>query len=292
LKAVGASALRDGVYLLPDSRAARDAFEARRQEIAAEGGGATIISFRCETPVQSSAFRKTFDRSGAFENLFNRVSTAGKDWEARTTVQVQRQLQVFRREFQDLCAVDFFRNPARDDLDRALLDLERSLAARRADGEPRSVRRRIAALDRRQFQGRVWATRRHLWVDRVCSAWLIRRFIDRKARFRWLKQPADLPPRALGFDFDGAQFTHIGVKVTFEVLLESFGLEEDEALQRLAQQVHYLDVGGAPVPESASLAAIVAGAQQISRSDDAMLESIAPVLDQLYAGYRLELSRP
>ena len=73
-----------------------------------------------------------------------------------------------------------------------------------------------------------------LWVDRVASAWLIRRFIDPEARFRWLAKPSDCPKSALGFDFDGATFTHVGERVTFETLMASFGLDDDAALARLA----------------------------------------------------------
>jgi hypothetical protein len=94
----------------------------------------------------------------------------------------------------------------------------------------------------------VWGTRQHLWVDRVASAWLITRFIDNEATFVWLAKPSDLPRGAVGFDFDGAEFTHVSELVTFEVLLASFGLDGDEALQRIGTMVHGLDVGGRRPP--------------------------------------------
>jgi hypothetical protein len=97
-------------------------------------------------------------------------------------------------------------------------------------------------------------------VDRVASAWLIRRFIDPDARFLCLKEPQDCPPEAVGFDFDGAEFTHLGARITFEVLMASFDLDEDRALRRIGALVHYLDVGGIPVPEATGFAAILAGA--------------------------------
>lgn len=89
-------------------------------------------------------------------------------------------------------------------------------------------------------------------MDRAASAWLIRRSIDPQARFQWPDSPGDCPADALGFDFDGATFTHVetpaGLLVTFETLLASFGLAQDPALQRLAQIVHCLDVGGVRCP--------------------------------------------
>ena len=93
---------------------------------------------------------------------------------------------------------------------------------------------------------------------------------------------------ALGFDFDGAAFTHIGDKVTFEVLIASFGLDEDRGLARLAALVHSLDVGGASYPEAAGFDAILAGARSRLPNDDALLNEIGPVLDSLYAHFGKE----
>ena len=136
-----------------------------------------------------------------------------------------------------------------------------------------------------QYQGRLWATRRHLWVDRVASAWLIQRFIDPHARFLWLDTPADCPPDALGFDFDGATFSHVGEQVTFEVLLASFGLENDRGLARLGAMVHALDVGGTATPEAGGFEAVLAGARKRWPDDDALLADIGGVLDSLHAHF-------
>jgi hypothetical protein len=125
-----------------------------------------------------------------------------------------------------------------------------------------------------------------LWVDRVASAWLIRRFIDPDAKFLWLAQPADCPKKALGFDFDGATFTHVGDRVSFETLMASFGLEDDSALARLAAIVHHLDVGGEPVPEAVGFEAVMTGARERLEDDDALLAEMSNVLDSLYAHFR------
>ena len=133
--------------------------------------------------------------------------------------------------------------------------------------------------------------RRRLWVDRVASAWLIRRFIDRDARFQWLAKPSDCPRRALGFDFDGAAFTHVGDRVTFETLLASFGLDADAALARIGTIVHALDVGGDPVPEAKGFEAVMAGARERLSDDDALLAEMGTVLDSLYAHFQREAQR-
>ena len=129
-----------------------------------------------------------------------------------------------------------------------------------------------------------------MWIDRVASAWLIRRFIDPEAKFVWLKRVKDCPKRAVGFDFDGAEFTHADSKVTFEVLVASFGLNQDVGLVRLGALIHHLDVGGIPIAEGPGFSTIMAGARALQPDDGALLKAMTPVLDSLYAGYkRLDL---
>ncbi|HLF12179.1 MAG TPA: chromate resistance protein ChrB domain-containing protein, partial [Gammaproteobacteria bacterium] len=92
----------------------------------------------------------------------------------------------------------------------------------------------------------------------------------------------DCPPDAHGFDFDGATFTHIGDRVTFEVLLTSFGLDNDIGLGRIGELVHYLDVGGETVAEASGFEAVLAGLRESSPDDDALLAGVTPVLNALY----------
>ncbi|MES2933560.1 MAG: chromate resistance protein ChrB domain-containing protein, partial [Pseudomonadota bacterium] len=148
--------------------------------------------------------------------------------------------------------------------------------------EPQAIESPILQRDIAAYQARTWATRRHLWVDRVASAWLIQRFIDRQASFLWLAAPEDCPPDALGFDFDAAAFTHIGQRVTFEVLLASFALEHDRGLMRLGAMIHVLDIGSGFVPEASGFEAILAGTRQRCADDDQLLAEIGVVLDSLY----------
>jgi hypothetical protein len=131
----------------------------------------------------------------------------------------------------------------------------------------------------------VWATRKAPWVDRLACAWLVKRHIDPAATFVWLEKPEDLPRKAVGFDFDGAQFTHVDHRVTFEVMLRSFALDGDPALLKLAEVVHYLDVGGLPVADAPGLASLLTGARQRSRADDQLLRQALTLFDLLYAAY-------
>jgi hypothetical protein len=87
----------------------------------------------------------------------------------------------------------------------------------------------------------------------------------------------------IGFDYDGARFTHVGARVTFEVMIASFGLGSEPKLQRLAHTVHYLDIGGIPIAEAAGLEAVLAGLRAMHEDDDQLLVAASAVFDALYA---------
>jgi hypothetical protein len=114
---------------------------------------------------------------------------------------------------------------------------------------------------------------------------LIHRFIDPEARFVWLAVPDSCPAEAMGFDFDGAVFTHVGAKITFEVLLASFGFTKDAALNRIGALVHYLDVGGIPVLEAAGLETLIRGMRQRFTADDDLLAEAEKIFDAFYQAF-------
>jgi hypothetical protein len=161
--------------------------------------------------------------------------------------------------------------------------LRQTFDARFSKGEPTPTVAAITQLNAAKFQGKRWATRARPWVDRLASAWLIQRFIDLKAQFVWLDDPAKASKTALGFDYDGARFTHVGQRVTFEVLMASFGLDADARLQHIAKVVHYLDVGGIPADQAAGLEAVLGGLREVHVDDDALIKATGAVFDALYA---------
>jgi len=286
LKASGAGALRDGVYVLPASDGARAVFERQSQEIQDGGGTAYILEVAAGTAGgRRDFFLPLFDRTAEYQACAVKLRTFRRDLANLEEVDARRRLAALRREVIALAAIDFFPGEPRIQIEGALADSEAALNAQRSLEEPHPAKRRIVRLDPRKYRGRVWATRERLWIDRVCSAWLIRRFIDPRAKFLWLKRPKDCPRRAVGFDFDGAEFTHVDSRVTFEVLLASFGFEGDPALTQLGGLVHFLDVGGISVPEAPGLAAIVSGARADEPNDDGLLRLVSPVLDSLYRAY-------
>jgi hypothetical protein len=285
LKAAGCGVLRDGVYLLPESEMFRKLLETQAEDIRSEGGIAYVLDFTAGDDAREEAFAALFDRSDDYARVLTGVQELARTLQSELPDGLQRRVERLRRAFAEIAAVDFFPGQGRQQAASAVETLEQALFERLSPDEPRSVQRGIERLVRADFESRVWATRRRPWIDRLASAWLIRRFVDPKARFLWLTAPLECPPDALGFDFDGARFTHVGLRVTFEVLLSSFDLDRDAALGRLAALVRYLDTGGIPVPEAPGLAALIRGMQQRLDDDDQLLTEAETVFDSFYLDF-------
>ena len=286
LKSLGCVALRDGAYLLPSGPGRAEALRELGDECAREGGSAWLMTVAPDAAGDDSAYRQLFDRSEQYAELRASWRSESRGLRSLSMTELARLKRRLQKEFDALQTVDFFPSEASVEAQAAWADIGNRIDALLSPGEPHQSDERISRLDVADYQGRLWATRRNLWVDRVASAWLVERFVDRKARFVWLDKPSDCPCKALGFDFDGASFTHVGDRVTFEVLMASFGLEEDAALARLAALVHALDVGGEPVPEAAGFEAVLAGARERVADDDALLAEMSVVLDSLYLHFQ------
>lgn len=278
LKSLGCTALRDGAWLLPETPSTRQSLEALANETHTEGGTAWLLRVDADES-QSAAFRGMFDRTAEYTELLadlNRFDPLAEQ------TSVSKTLKALRRRYETLAEQDYFSGASKLEAEARLLAAEAALQARLSPNEPNSKSGEPEHLTMADFQKRTWATRQDLWVDRLASAWLIRRFIDRRARFVWLKHPKDCPMEALGFDFDGARFTHVGHRVTFETLLASFGLESDAALMRIGAIVHALDVGG-DAPEAAGFEMLLKGLKTRIQDDDVLLKQGGQMLDDLYA---------
>lgn len=279
LKGLGCAALRDGAWLLPETVATRQALEALADETRASGGTAWLLRLDAEDD-QSTAFRRMFDRSAEYADLLAELTHFDPLIENVTAA--NKILKSLRRRYETLVEQDYFPGAGKLDAEARLLTLEATLASRLSPNEPHFQDGQPERLLFADFQKQIWATRQNLWVDRLASAWLIRRFIDRRARFVWLKHVEDCPANALGFDFDGARFTHTGHRVTFETLLASFGLERDAALLRIGAIVHALDVGG-EAAEAAGFETLLKGLKTRVQDDDVLLRQGGRMLDDLYA---------
>jgi hypothetical protein len=285
LKALGTAVLRDGVYLLPNRDEFIGPLQAQSEEVTASGGSAQILEVDARDERQETEFRQLFDRTPEYEELMREIRTAKKQLGDLDAGALSPRLARLRRDYETIALQDFFAGAAREQTREALEELAAAANALLSPDEPHATAGRIRRLDHAKYHGRTWATRARPWADRLASAWLIKRFIDPRAKLLWLKSPKDCPKRAVGFDFDGAEFTHVGAKVTFEVLLSSFGLEGDPALERIGSLIHYLDVGGVPVPEAVGIEAMLRGAHRLIGDDDALVTEAGKLFELLYVHY-------
>ncbi|MCP3751874.1 chromate resistance protein ChrB domain-containing protein [Pseudomonas sp. SBB6] len=283
LKSSGATVLRDGVYLLPELSVSKDAFETVERDVLSLNGTAYLLTFSAP----EERFSALFDRSDDYTKLLEDIAGCRAALTQDNAPQVARQVRKLRKAYGQLTTIDFFPGAPKAQADSALQDLETAISRALSADEPTAYEQPIIVLDRSAFQRRKWATRKRPWVDRLACAWLIRRFIDTDAKIIWLDSPKDCPGEALGFDFDGAQFSHTGQRVSFETLIASFALEVS-GLSRLAAVVHYLDVGGSQPVEAPGIERVLTGLRESILDDDQLTQVAGGIFDGLLAAFASE----
>lgn len=285
-KTLGCGTLRDGVYLLPFQIELEYKLKSLADEARQEGGCGWLL--RIDALASDASFSALFDRRDDYEGLCRTLDESITAINGHSPVEVARRMRKLRRELEAIRAIDYFPSRTSADAEAAWLRYVQAAEAAMSVGEPQATMGNVPQLELREYRGRRWATRKRMWVDRVASAWLIQRFIDTEAEFIWLDAPGDCGKDVLGFDFDGALFTHVGDLVTFEVLLSSFGLTQDPGLARLGAMVRKLDAGGGYVPEAMGFEALMHGARKRGLSDEQLLREIGYTLDSLYAHFAAE----
>jgi hypothetical protein len=288
LKATGAGTLREGVYILPAHAPSAGTLAELERTIAAAGADAHLLDLQARDAAQEASFRARFDRSAPCAEFVQAVKAVRARIRKSSEAELRAALRRLEVPWQALQANDFFPGPASRKAADALAALRREIDLHLSPDEPSAADAAIPPRAIADYQARTWATRKRPWVDRLGTAWLVRRFIDRRPRFAWLADPRKCPKSALGYDFDGATFTHVGDKVTFEVVAESFGLLGDPALRRVAALVHAIDVGGIPVDEAAGFEMLIRGLHARHTDDDGLLAAALPVFDATYAGLQVQ----
>mgnify|MGYP002380762149 CR=1 FL=1 len=287
LRSTGAGTLREGVYILPEHAPSAQALRELAQTITDAGAEAHLLVVPSRDAAQERSFRALFDRSESYAEFLQSVKQARGQIRMATEAGLHKTLRALQAQLQVLQAGDFF--PGKDGRRAAdaMAGLRREVALHLSPDEPAASKAVVAPCAIADYQGRTWATRRRPWVDRLGTAWLVARFIDRSPRFVWLADAAKCPRSAVGYDFDGATFTHVGDKVTFEVVAQSFGLLADPGLQRLAGLVHDIDVGGLAVDEAPGFEMLVRGLQALHADDDALLAAALPIFDASHAALQV-----
>ena len=295
LQQIGAIAVKQAVYVLPDSPSAREDFEWLRAEIEAGGGDASV--FAAETldawtnDELVGEFRRA--REGDYITLSRAIERAleearRKRAPRRSRRSATRMVDAFRQRLAAMEAIDFFGSAGRDRVVGAIAELRQTLS-----GE-RSVERAASASDsskRDSFRRRLWVTRPRPGIDRIGSAWLIKRFIDSEARFSFVERAPTMGD-AIPFDMFGVEFSHRGEWCTFETLAQTFTIS-DSAVERLAAIVHDLDLkdGKFGAPEAGTVGALVDGLQSSYQDDHLLLDNGITMFEALYRSFE-RASRP
>jgi hypothetical protein len=280
LESLGAAVIRDGVYLLPDTTACRQGLAHLAEYIAKGAGTAQVLQVMPVSEDQQQSFRSLFDRSARYAELIKVVDSLKVGFGIADPSAISRVLHKQRRELEAISALDFFPNEIQ----------QRAKAALAAAGASVHkllfpVQTKAGARPNELLQRKVWATRRSPWADRLACAWLIRRFVDPEGSVTWLDKAQECPAGAVGFAFDGARFGNSASQVTFEVMLQQFGLAKNVALAKIGAIVRYLEVRDTPVPEAAGVQTLLQGAARRSTSDDELLGEAEKTFDLLYEAY-------
>jgi hypothetical protein len=293
LQALGAVAVKSSVYALPAGEQSQEDFEWLLKAISAGGGEGMIWEARLVDGLSDDDVRALFNaaRGEDYDSLAKEVCSlaATLDAEGMTANRTDAlaRLARFRSEVARVAAIDFFGANGREAVEGLLSGLEARLQEAAAMPEDRRTHPADGATTS-ELEGRVWVTRRRVYVDRIASAWLIRRFIDPKARFKFVPAKGYEPePGELRFDMYEGEFTHEGDRCTFEVLLARAGLD-DPALAAIGEIVHDIDLkdGKFGREEASGVARVMDGIAAANREDERRLERGAAVLDDLYEFFR------
>jgi hypothetical protein len=289
LQQLGAIPVKQAVYALPDTPAAREDFEWLKAEITGAGGEATVFAADNVDAWSDAALVEEFKRTreAAYKDLAREIQDASARLRSTRKPRgraptARRVIDAFRQRLLAIEQIDFFGAAGRDRAAVLLQQIEQTLTASAEETGPSIA----AKKDARDYAGRVWATRPRPGVDRMASAWLIARFIDPKARFVFAGSPDSAPRGALLFDMFGVEFSHHGDRCTFETLCEVFGID-DPAVERVGTIVHDIDLKDERhgAPEAATMGALIDGLQLSIAEDAALLAQGISLFESLYRSF-------
>jgi hypothetical protein len=273
LARVGAVAVKNAVYALPLRDECLEDFQWIAQE-AISGGGEAFV---CEAEfLEKRVEKELVERSRADrDEEYAALAEAIEEWKAEGGAELPARASRARRRFDEIERIDFFRAPGRAEVARRVAELEalRSPKEPGAGGEP--------------LVGRTWVTRKGLHIDRIASAWLIRRFLDSRARFRFIDPKEPLRKGEIRFDIVEGDFSHEGDRCTFETLVARTGLT-DRALMEIGEIVHDIDLKDEKFAraEAAGVERLVNGIVIANPLDEERLTRGAAFFDELYQAFR------
>jgi hypothetical protein len=287
LTQLGALAVKNSAYLLPETDDASEDLHWLLREIRSEGGEAWIFACRALAGTTDEQLRDSFrtlrnadyvELSEAASQLLDEIRHDGPEAAARPSASGREsEWERLKRRYAETKRIDFFGAPQRAELEVLMAEIERESAA---GGPPPSAETPLSSL-----RGRKWVTRAGVRVDRIASAWFVRRFVDAAARFV-LVDPKQYVHAAgdVRFDMFDGEFTHEGDRCTFEVLVARSGVE-DAALPQISEIVHDIDFKDSKFgrPEAMGIASLIEGLAERVTDDAARLEEGSRIFEDLYA---------
>ena len=289
LQAVGAASFKNALYLMPATDEALEDFEWTLREVRDAGGEGLILDARAVQGFTDDEIIAIFD--AAREEQYRAIAEEIRAFSARferkrdppSAEETVTQHARFHGRISAIEAIDFFQANGREQVRALLRELEpRNISVDTLGAEPSMQTENQASL-----KGRTWVTRANVHVDRMASAWLIRRWVDPDAKFKWVAD-RNYRPEALEIRFDmyQAEFTHEGDQCTFEVLLGRLELK-DAALSAIAEIIHDLDLKDQKFgrKETAGVQQLLSGIVSSQPSDDGRIERATNLFDDLYHSF-------
>jgi hypothetical protein len=288
-------AIKNSVYVLPMSADTLEDFQWIVREIVSEGGDATLCRASFVEGLSDEQIHHLFHI--AREEDYAQIASEARESVRETRGKLAREderrgaldteLARLKKRMEEVSAIDFFGAPGRETAATAIGALEDRLRM----PTPRVPGREEKPV-RAAYRGRTWVTRSNVHVDRIASAWLVKRFIDEQAQFRFVpRQAYGARDGEVTFDMFDATFTHVGDRCTFEVLLDQFDLR-DAGLRHIGEIVHDIDVkdGKFAREEAPGFASVIAAIAVARKGDDERIAFGSSILDALLELYRRKRS--
>ena len=299
LQKLGAVAIKNSVYVLPFNDKTYEDFQWLKQEIESASGEATVFQAGAIEGATDeeiiTAFRNARDEEYALvtaesDRLTGAISEQKSGGHLLTgrISSYEAELGKLHKELERIIATDFFNAPGRSAAASAYERCQKTLRAtqNRKERFAKSRSTKSAALDFARYQGQRWITRRNLFIDRLASIWLIKRFIDKRPRFHFVSEGEKIEG-GISFDMYGAEFTHQGEDCTFETMIKRFGLNSDTSLQAIAEIVHDIDLKDNKFNrlEAAGLSAVIRGLADLLKDDRKLIQQCNPIFDGLHESF-------
>jgi hypothetical protein len=292
LQALGAIPIKNAVHALPMNEGTQEDFEWLLREIGQGGGGAVLCEARLIDGISDEEVRRLFDqaRDADYDEITKEALAAAKSLRPKLKPEaindLRSQIARLRKRLADVVSIDFFGAIGRQKAEGAIATLEARLNEDDTVKQKATDQPKTDAM--RDLIGKTWVTRQGVHIDRIASAWLIRRFIDPEAQFKFVSGKGyRSQPNELRFDMFEAEFTHEGDKCTFEVLLDRVGLK-DSALQAISEIIHDVDLKDNKFgrEEAAGIRTLIDGIAVTTTEDSQRIDRGTSVFNDLYEYFR------